>query len=200
MSNFGGRIKSVRVGEGLTQQQFAKLIGFSRSRWSEVEKGNGNPNFPTLCAILNQYPEMDARWLMVGTGESGMDGSAGGVRVIKSAGDEASQLGLTQAFLKSQNLNGQYLSQFVAPDDAMEPYLSAGDVAVVDTSQTDIRTGQSYWVRVAGEDLLRRLSLLPNGEVQVAAENVRFGAYQVPKDGGQLTVVGRIVSSLNQWR
>jgi transcriptional regulator with XRE-family HTH domain len=56
--------------ENLSAAEFADRIGVQRSSVSHVLNGRNNPGFSFIQKILDQFPKLDARWLL--TGEGGM--------------------------------------------------------------------------------------------------------------------------------
>lgn len=49
----GEEIVRLRKAAGLSQQQFATMLGMNRTRLREIEKGTGNPRLSTLIRIAN---------------------------------------------------------------------------------------------------------------------------------------------------
>lgn len=60
---FGDRLKSLRNSKGLSQADFAKQIGVSKSSVNMYERGEREPNFETLEAIAD-YFNVDLDYLM----------------------------------------------------------------------------------------------------------------------------------------
>ena len=60
---FGDRLKSLRNRKGLSQSEFAKQIGVSKSSVNMYERGDREPNFETLEAIAD-YFNVDLDYLM----------------------------------------------------------------------------------------------------------------------------------------
>lgn len=63
MPMFGDRLKSLRNRKGLSQAEFAKQIGVSKSSVNMYERGEREPNFETLEAIAD-YFNVDLDYLM----------------------------------------------------------------------------------------------------------------------------------------
>jgi len=64
----GGRVLKIRLTCGLTQPQMAAKLGISHSNLSDVENGRYEPSFRLLQAILQNFPEFHAKWLLTGEG------------------------------------------------------------------------------------------------------------------------------------
>ncbi|AVM67806.1 XRE family transcriptional regulator [Lachnospiraceae bacterium oral taxon 500] len=56
------KIKSIRLNANLTQSEFAKELGISQGRISEIEKGNHKPSFETLQALKDKF-NVSLDWL-----------------------------------------------------------------------------------------------------------------------------------------
>lgn len=63
MPMFGDRLKTLRNRKGLSQSEFAKQIGVSKSSVNMYERGEREPNFETLEAIAD-YFNVDLDYLM----------------------------------------------------------------------------------------------------------------------------------------
>ena len=55
MGKFAGRLKELRTSKHLTQEQFAKKMGISRSTVGMYEKGNREPDYETLEAFADFF-------------------------------------------------------------------------------------------------------------------------------------------------
>jgi len=67
MNTLGDRVKFIRKQYDYTQEEFSQKIGISRTRLSEIEKGE-NPNESVLIAISKVF-NIDLNWLKTGIGE-----------------------------------------------------------------------------------------------------------------------------------
>ncbi|MGD9928782.1 MAG: helix-turn-helix domain-containing protein [Mangrovibacterium sp.] len=63
------RIKRFMDYKGLTSSELADSIGVQRSNVTHVLHGRNNPSFPFISKLLEAYPEIDAKWLIMGEGE-----------------------------------------------------------------------------------------------------------------------------------
>ena len=63
------RINSILKHFKLTSSQFADKIGVQRSSISHVLSGRNKPGFNFIQKILSRFPEINAEWLLTGTGE-----------------------------------------------------------------------------------------------------------------------------------
>lgn len=68
------RVRMIRKNEKLTQDEFAKEIGYSKSHVHSVESGMARPSNEFLQKITNRYG-VNYDWLLTGVGEQKPDGS-----------------------------------------------------------------------------------------------------------------------------
>jgi DNA-binding XRE family transcriptional regulator len=61
-----GRLKALREKFGLTQVEFAKAIGVSRTALAEMEAGNSKPSVTMIIGVVFAFPDVDKKWLMKG--------------------------------------------------------------------------------------------------------------------------------------
>lgn len=63
----GGRVRAVRKWVGLTQEKFAKRIGYSKMQVHSVERGNVIPSNQFLEKIVSEFG-VNASWIFTGVG------------------------------------------------------------------------------------------------------------------------------------
>lgn len=63
------RIIAFIESEGITAAEFADKIGVQRSSVSHVLNGRNNPGFAFIQKILEAYPSVNSRWLLMGDGD-----------------------------------------------------------------------------------------------------------------------------------
>jgi phage repressor protein C with HTH and peptisase S24 domain len=82
------------------------------------------------------------------------------------------------------------------PNAAMEPYLRAGDVVMVDSAQTVIQDGEVYAIRHGDDIRLRRLFVTVDGGIQLRSDNPAHPTETLTGESAcKLVVVGRVI-----WR
>lgn len=62
------RIIKFMTHENLTATRFADEIGVQRSSISHILSGRNNPSFEFIQKMLGRYKQINAEWLLVGTG------------------------------------------------------------------------------------------------------------------------------------
>ncbi|MFA5329078.1 MAG: helix-turn-helix transcriptional regulator [Prolixibacteraceae bacterium] len=62
------RIRKFMEYKGITSSELADSIGVQRSNVTHVLKARNKPSFQFIEKILQVYPELNAKWLLLGTG------------------------------------------------------------------------------------------------------------------------------------
>jgi transcriptional regulator with XRE-family HTH domain len=68
LTEVADRIRLVRDYYQVTQQEFATLLGVSRSHLSEVERQRAKPSIEMVVGIASAYPGVRTKWLLSGEG------------------------------------------------------------------------------------------------------------------------------------
>jgi len=63
------RIKQFMAYKGLSSSELADNIGVQRSNVTHVLNGRNKPSFQFIAKLLEKYPEIDAKWLIMGEGQ-----------------------------------------------------------------------------------------------------------------------------------
>jgi transcriptional regulator with XRE-family HTH domain len=67
MQQIGERIEVLCMALGISRRKFAEVIGENPSTIASIVRGT-NPSANIICSILDQYPELNERWLLMGEG------------------------------------------------------------------------------------------------------------------------------------
>ncbi|WP_269451048.1 helix-turn-helix transcriptional regulator [Phaeobacter inhibens] len=105
----------------------------------------------------------------------------------------------SRRWLTRRNLNPDNLAVVRVAGDSMEPKLSNGDLAVIDTTATEMKDGVTYVFRLGDDLLIKRLQILPQRQVNLCSHNPEYSPIQVELASGELTSVGRVVASMHEW-
>ncbi len=62
------RIRKFMEYKGITSSELADSIGVQRSNVTHVLKARNKPSFQFIEKLLQEYPELNAKWLLLGTG------------------------------------------------------------------------------------------------------------------------------------
>lgn len=63
------RINLILKAKNLTSRQFAEEIGIQPSGMSHILSGRNRPSLDFVMKVINRYPEIDIKWLILGEGE-----------------------------------------------------------------------------------------------------------------------------------
>lgn len=55
--------------KGINPARFAEMIGVQRSSISHILSGRNKPSYDFLLKMMENFPELDAEWLLTGRGE-----------------------------------------------------------------------------------------------------------------------------------
>jgi transcriptional regulator with XRE-family HTH domain len=67
MQQIGERIDVLCMALGISRRKFAEVIGENPSTIASIVRGT-NPSANIICSILDHYPELNERWLLMGEG------------------------------------------------------------------------------------------------------------------------------------
>lgn len=62
------RIKQFMEHKGISSSELADTIGVQRSNVTHVLHGRNKPSFQFISKLLETYPEINAKWLIMGSG------------------------------------------------------------------------------------------------------------------------------------
>jgi repressor LexA len=194
----GKRIRTARLGLGLTQKEFAHSLGIVQGFLSGIETGRKTPSDTLLIALTHTYG-INADWLADGSGEPFKAAAAAGTPV----GGRAPLLEVIPENFPLEGLQGgSYISVPNLPEgcyaivcygDFMAPTIRDGDL-VIFTPDGEKKSGDIILVNNRwGEPILRRYRLR-DGEVYLAPDNPAYAPFQ--PDSGTRTI-GKVVEV---WR
>ena len=63
------RLKQFLAAENISQAQFADTINVVRASVSHVLAGRNNPSYDFIKAIMDNYPDLNIEWLILGKGK-----------------------------------------------------------------------------------------------------------------------------------
>lgn len=131
--NIGERIRLIRQYFQLTQQQFAKQLGVSRSHISNIENGNETPSNSLVLFISTIFP-INRDWLMYEEGDMLVSGAARMLNTESIRLDRAVE-NLTNLFRTTEYCMKDYLMDLLDKeiDLAHNCFKTSDDTAIVMT-------------------------------------------------------------------
>lgn len=127
---------------------------------------------------------------------------SGGHGAIISSEQIVDYFAFNKTWLRKHGLNEKQLVLVEVDGDSMSPILSSGDTVLVDTSQTDLKTGAAYVLRIGDELLVKYVQRLPGEKIQVFSENREvYPPFDIDlaQLNGDITIIGRVVNSSRNW-
>jgi phage repressor protein C with HTH and peptisase S24 domain len=159
-----------------------------------LEKGEGSPEiapakedlgYQALEASDQQFVQIPLVELKLSAGLSGYQ--------TAPLGEGDSILNLRQGWMRSRRLNPKNLVAIQVTGDSMERALHAGDIVILDTSDTSPKDGEVYAVNYEGQAVVKRLER-DAGDWWLTSDNASPGrhARKVCR-GDDCIIVGRVV-------
>jgi hypothetical protein len=190
-TTFADRLKELMVYHHLNKNSLSVRLGFTANT-SIVRLANHPdryPSFDLLCTILNAFPEISSRWLILGVG-----------KMLEK--DEIVSRELWTAYFKREVGNPLpqvqkhtdptdrmriygYADCEMAVDvfgDSMSPRINSGDIVLCKEvkSADPITFGETYLIITLAEPVVRYIKSSPSEDVlKLGAENPRFEDYEV---------------------
>lgn len=69
ITSMNTRLKQFLAAENISQAQFADIINVVRASVSHVLAGRNNPSYDFIKAIMDNYPDLNIEWLILGKGK-----------------------------------------------------------------------------------------------------------------------------------
>ena len=186
MARFNERLRSLRRGKGLTQQQLADILEISKSSVNMYERGEREPGFETLESIASVfnvdmnylYGQSDVRNSLFAMEEGAPEGfqELPATKVLPIVG----KIACGEPITAEQNIEGTaavpatWRANFclVCKGDSMEPRVKNGDLVAI-RKQEMVENGEIAAVRIGGEATLKHVYLYPN-YIELRPENPAY--------------------------
>lgn len=127
---------------------------------------------------------------------------SGGAGQVISSEQIVDYFAFNKAWLRRRGLRRDNLVLVEVVGDSMSPVLVSGDTVLVDMSQTDLKTGEAYVLRIGDELVVKYAQRLPGNKIRVSSENDRmYPAFEIDLASldGEISVIGRVVNSSRNW-
>ncbi|EKT4090772.1 helix-turn-helix transcriptional regulator [Stenotrophomonas maltophilia] len=162
------RLVAARERAGISQTALARTVGISQQAIAQLESGKAKKT--GALAEIARALNVDPMWLALGEGD--MDGSAEQSNRVDDSeytdvigysqavglgsGAEAQEYAETHSLkfkktsLRRRGILGHPLAVYYGKGDSMEPTIKDGDAILFDTSDTRVKDGELYVIRVDG--------------------------------------------------
>lgn len=222
MSGIARRIKELREGLGISQEDFAQKIGEKVQRLKDVERGQQRPPADFIANVVEQF-HVDADWILTGRGtpplsareESQTYGadrggeigaefalipqyhvpvSAGGGTVVERE-PEITKLAFRKQWLRQKGLSPQDLIIIRITGDSMTPTIRDGSLVLVDTNIDHTKKDGIYVLMIDGHLVAKRLQRdLAGGGLFVRSDNPAYREQHLrPEEADRLHIIGKVV-------
>lgn len=203
------RLKEIRrnykSGE-YTQDTFAEYLGIPIATYKSLEIGRAVFSIEKID-VLKEKVGVNPNWLLYGEGEMFLEDDEKNLNSIPYYEDIKASAGfgaingdvaepefflLPPKFL--QNCNRKTTEAINVSGDSMNPSLKDGDIMFIDKSDTEIRNGEVYIVRVDDEVYVKRLFKVP-GKILARSDNAGFPEFTLD---GNFAVLGRVIYKMER--
>ncbi len=215
------RLRAVREALGMTQRKFSAAANIPLPSLKDYEGGNSIPGAEALSRYAHRGADLN--WLLRGDkggpllsrGEpaAAEPPDAGFARLRLYDLQARVTAGLrsmveTKRVVDALTFNENWIRQAfrVAPEDlrvvfvegdSMEPDLRAGDMVLIDHTDTGASREGIYVVRMDEALLVKQLQRLPSGLIRVLARNSAYESFTVPianiERQDKFAIIGRVV-------
>lgn len=211
-------LKNNPVKPGLSEYEFAKSLGTSPSKFSELRSGKVKSISSALALEISKQYKVDFKWLLTGEGTMldsdnnsdencitleriHINPSCGkGTIVIDEAETTPITLGkkLIQNVLKVNDVKN--LKVFTASGDSMEPIIFNGDDVLVDVSNLNYQNGGIFVIEKFGDWFIKRLRLRFDGNLEIISDNKEKYPMEIVKYNNDIAVniKGKVIKNLSR--
>lgn len=212
-----GRLREAVNALGLNKSQLAAKIGYSKGQVGWILEGK-TPLSDRFIRVFCLECNISESWIRYGVGDMGgnlvrdidygndefvnvpryeIAASAGGGAVVHSE-QIVDYLAFRADWVRSSlGVNPDRLAVISVIGDSMEPYLTDGDLILIDLSCTRIESDAIYIIQAGGALLVKRVQRRLDGAVVVRGDNEKYAPEIYLADQvDSLSVIGRLVRRL----
>ncbi len=215
-TNIGERLKNIREQLKLTQEEFAKILGISRSRLSQIEHNKHDPSVKILTPLAKQ--NLNINWLLTGEGEPFLTpptktGEKEPQELVKIPFlDAVAGAGTTGGVLSDEIVENVYFPStiirhlasyrpqdiflIIISGDSMSPTIEAGDICIAQKYKPgeQLKSGAIYIVRNQHELLVKRVDLYRD-KIILRSDNKKISDDILTKeDFEQLEIIAHVLA------
>jgi len=197
-------------GEKVYIKDVAKALNMSSSQLSNFKSRNSIPydKIAEYCArnrininwvlygqsveMLNSEVESVYRIKLI----EGVHSSAGG-GAFNDESAEVAHLVVDPIFVDSLNITSrENIEAIRVVGDSMEDTISEGSIILIDRGRSNLTSGGIFVLNTQGGVIVKRISLNPNGHIDLISDNKIYPVQTVAPD--EVTVIGKVVGALEK--
>lgn len=193
---------------GYTHQQLADRMGVNRNTVTQYANGGRTPPIERLGELAKalevSVPQFfackddDTPDLVLV--EKVLARPSAGTGSLETDGEHAGLYSFHKSFIRRKGGTQKTMKIFEVTGDSMEPTLGDGDLIMINTQDTAIRTGHVYLLRIDDELLVKRLETRP-GMVVVKSDNPQYRDIEISRSDESVNweIFGRMVWSCREY-
>jgi phage repressor protein C with HTH and peptisase S24 domain len=177
----GNRIKSVRLGLGLSQLNFAEMLNITDKTLRNYE--NGNNITIEIIKKISEIANIDFYFLLNGkniTVDNNENYNIDLLNVRAGAGEgiynyvieTVDTISLDKSFFRTP-INTNKIKGIQVDGDSMEPTLRDGDYVLIDEN-INFGTNGIYAIQYGGQILIKRLQFKMDGTILIISDNDKY--------------------------
>lgn len=193
---------------GLTQAALAQKSGLAQNYISQINTGTRDGSIDVIqqiaAALDLTLPEFFAckddskpDLVFVEKVKAKPRAGSGG---LETDNEHDGYYSFHSSFIARKGGTADSMKIFEVAGDSMSPTLDDSDMIMVNTKDTDIRTGRIYLLRMSGELMVKRLETRPGGVVLIRSDNKDYEDIPVAiGEDRDVEVFGRMVWSCREY-
>lgn len=182
MTETRGNLKAWREFRGITQTELARRVGVTKGEVSRLEGGSRRMTVEWMQKFADSLGIKLEHLLtpppVYRNREEAINDSL--------RRDPGNELGIGPVRMSA--------GLFDVEGDEMTDTLSPGDAVIVDKSRKVPSPGGVFAIVQSGTPIIRRLQLMPSGQVRISCDNRRYDPVDVPQES--VEILGRVVARI----
>lgn len=193
----------------MTQSELAERMGVNKNTISQYKTGSRTPPMDTLELLVDALDISLAEFfacrddsrpdlVFVERVKAKPRAGTGGLET-DSAHD--GYYSFHSSFIARKGGTDKTMKIFEVAGDSMSPTLVDGDMIMVNTGESDVRTGRIYLLRIGEELMVKRLETRPGGILLLRSDNPDYDDIPVNRgdECADVEVLGRMVWSCREY-
>ncbi|WP_299494917.1 S24 family peptidase [uncultured Shewanella sp.] len=209
VENFNLRLKELIGAQSISS--FGQLIDASEGGIRKWLNNTSKPSFDKVVRIADEC-KVNLEWLATGKGAKDISNKelincdeyayipvynvtvSTGHGITNKTETIKRYLAFRKRWLQFRNLNPSELAVVYASGDSMEPTIHSNNSLLVDTSQTSLKDGCIYVLRISDDLFAKRLQKGIDGSVILISDNKEYETQRIEKNRIELlNIIGKVV-------